>query len=174
MTNPRAIRDRQHAIGILTQLLNIRLNPTLTHLTDQLDQLDGYPTTASGTDHQPRGTNTLTPTEAAASARLGDLEARTRYRPGPSIILDDLNEYLVMAHTGITRALDLCEQHAPNTVTATDLDRLRCIGTGNAEGATCTQWAVKAGRCIDCAETWRLAERAHTRRLRYHETPKSA
>lgn len=96
-----------------------------------------------------RSTAELTPTEAAAHSALGDIKpAGDKYKPGPLRKAERIAHCIERATACITEAIiiaDSAERIAPD-------ERQRCIGTGDATGSTCTQWAAtgKGGRCIDC------------------------
>lgn len=151
--NPRALKARHHAVNLLTQLLAIRIPPTIDTLTNILDhQLDGYPPTASGADTGPRGHPELTATENVANHRLGDLEDRLIrgkqvYHPGPANVLYDLDELLGIIHRAATDILELCDQHGPTTQHTIPLCDGRGLEGFDRWGTACTLPATKAGLC---------------------------
>lgn len=149
MTTPKTVTKRAHALQLNAQLLALRCAgiPAVVELAD------GYPSTASGADTGPHGTSELTPTERAAHARLGDIAASSgqRYRPGMVTRLADLDELIHGANDLLMRAMAIVD--AMGTGYAVDYTHLRCIGTGDEEGAACHQWQDprrKDGRCTDC------------------------
>ncbi len=165
MTNPRAIRDRHHAVNLLTQVIAARIHPTLDRLTTQLAHLDGYPPTASGVDNGPRARNELTPTEAVAHHRLGwpeenidydndgnvelddDGNPRRGYKPGPSAVLYDLDELLGIIHRAATDILELCDRHTPATTQPVPICDGRGLDGFDQWGEACHDPADKAGLC---------------------------
>jgi hypothetical protein len=145
MTNPRAIRKLAQANNILAQLAQTRINPTLHALQDLLNNLDGYPTTASGADHQGgRGNDETSRTERTALTRIGNTH------PGPTTTLLELYDWLKTANHALTAALNLCDQHTPHTHTPPP----RCDGRGlegyEHWGEPCNRTADKAGLCHAC------------------------
>jgi hypothetical protein len=199
-------------------LLLDRLGVFYTLVRAELDDLDGYPSTASGSD-KGRGSNfsTTTPTERVVLARLGDLTyvpskipGRRGYwvgENGPAADEADFEQHVQDAVRALTtavavgpelerdwldgcrmalaKALEVCDRYAP-VFTEADWDRARCLGTGDAKGAKCDQYADvqldghghpkpgQDGRCIDCRRSVGLAEDAQRKRKKYHEVRRTA
>jgi hypothetical protein len=130
-------------------LLQARIPVTVDAIRSELGNLDGYPTTASGSDQGPRSKGTISkPTERIAVTRL--LE-RDDGRQGPAADLDDLWNYTHTALTLVLRGDDdslhaalvavhcahkICDRHQAPADPRTPRN-LRCSGTGGAAGATC-------------------------------------
>jgi hypothetical protein len=149
VTHPRAIRNQLHAVNLLNGLINIRLPDTINALTARLNQHDGYPSTASGSDSGPRGTSELTPTEAAAHRRLGDAESLHgfKYKPGPTATLYDIDELLGILHRAATQLLDICDTRGPRPTTTIPTCDGRGIEGFDQWGEACDRTADKAGMC---------------------------
>lgn len=163
--NDRELAKLAHGTALHAQLVDVGIANALAAIKARLDDLDGYPATASGADTGPRGSSDTSSTERVTLARLGDLK-----RPGVVQLRDDLEERLLIACTAVREALAIMDRFtgaAP--LTPAERHRLRCIGTGDAEGAGCGQWAVIDGRCIDCNRTIK----AERERKRYHQNNSS-
>jgi hypothetical protein len=143
-----------------------RIHTTCTELNNRLHNLDSYPPTASGAnpDRITGGGTAYSPVEQTVIARL---EGNYDRDPGGRLIRDngklvhingpqaDLEELADLANT-LLHIVNLlhrkCDQ-VTGKVTRADIDRLRCKGTGDADGATCTQLYDPRrtdGRCVDC------------------------
>jgi hypothetical protein len=198
---PRTIRDQLTTLTHRTMTLRARLNPTLEHLAGQLTLFDGYPTTASGADSQPGGQRTIAvkhwdhgteaidhvPVTSVEDAAIRRIDKTGDFTNGPQAALDELADYLTTANKALDVLIRECERHTPG-LTASDIDRLRCIGTGEPDGATCTQIhtprrvndiTVDDGRCIRCGPIWdkRETERkreSDERRARRHKNKNAA
>lgn len=183
MTTPRDINQAMTLHTHLTTLARMRLPAAIIQITRETGELDGYPTVASGADTGRGGHTEDSIVDRTVQARL----ARNRTDSvalGPTAKLDELMDFIVTANRALDLLVKECDRHAPG-LTRTDVDRLRCIGTGNPDGATCTQIAtprphpngnsslVDDGRCIDCgrahdAEERRRREESNARRIRKH------
>ena len=173
-TTPATIRKQITKLAELTDVVRARIDPTLQHLAGQLSILDGYPTTASGADRQPGGQRTIlvdgdhVPVTGVEAVALRRLEHTGSFARGPIAALDELDEYLTTAITALGVVIRECERHT--AIFGADMSRHRCIGTGDAQGATCTQIAcprphidgsgqtVNDHRCLDCGRTFDRAE----------------
>lgn len=145
MTNPRHVTTDIARAAVLLEIVRTRAPSAIRAITLNLSDLDGYPTTASGADRGPGGGTVSSSTERAALARLHDR--------GPTSDLDELHDCIRTARHALDLALGVIDRVMPAALTTVDLRRLRCIGTGDAAGSTCEQWADptrRDGRCVDC------------------------
>lgn len=188
MTTPAQIRKQIATLQLQTITLATALPLALDHLRLKLDTIDGYPTTASGANINTggHGDTEHTSTEAAALARIHTNNDNNAI--GAQAVLDELADYLNASILGAKHALNIAHKHAAGH-THTDRHRLRCKGTTDAEGATCTQWAcprpdghggvINDDRCLDCGNTvdkrevQRRAE-SDARRARRHRKESAA
>ena len=152
MTTTKQIRTRCFNLRTLAADIAQRLPSAHRQLEDTLYLLDGYPATASGSDTNTHSHGELTSVEAAANARLGDLDARFHvYTPGPTQKLQRIDGLVNRATTALEELLTLADNNLPTEAR----EHLRCIGTGDHEGAACTSWASTSrddGRCDDCGQ----------------------
>jgi hypothetical protein len=158
MTTPRRIRDSLTEVAHLVALLRDRLHPALVALRRELDDIDGFPSSASGADRQRGGTAELTSVEAAAHARLGDLAGQRRM--GASTKLDAIGNTLAGVTAELRRLLSMLDGMTPVQIEYT---RVRCIGdTGEPHSylwvnATCENVAEpieasRLGLCVSCRQ----------------------
>jgi hypothetical protein len=171
MTTARTILTRVRAASIGVSTLTQRVDAALANIKAERDALDGFKSTASGADVGPRGNSNTSSTERAAIARLSGKGEWTEVTT-PYEVFGDLT-------TALTHIIDLIHNecnHWTKTRTLEEeavLNSLRCIGTGNPDGSTCTQFATDArsdGRCLDCGPKWdaaKKADKARRERLRY-------
>lgn len=122
-------------------LASLRANSTtaITNIRARIHQQTPYPP-SSGSDirvHTSLG-------DSIVERTLGQTEALTEH-------IDDIDEHINALFDVIRNAHKLCRPWI-NQLDYTDLDKQRCIGTGDGQGAPCTQWAApdKHGRCLDC------------------------
>jgi hypothetical protein len=171
----------------LAAVIAAKLTPALAHLSNELDALDGYPATASGADTGPRGTgptNTatdphddtdpgpipvpVTAVESIVFRRLQDAN-HARHR-GATTNLETIAD---LAHTyrHITRLLLVELENNAGTVTAADLEALRCKGWGGklkCPDAAFADARRTDNRCLNCgpAEDTRKMREEQLRRDR--------
>ena len=124
MTTPRRIKESLSEVVQLVHALRDKLPSALVALRRDLDDLDGYPATASGADRQPGGTAELTSVEAAAHARLGDLAGHQR-RMGASRKLDTIGTALTSIVAELHRLLALMDGVGKVNI---DYAKARCVG----------------------------------------------
>jgi len=170
VTTPRDINQAMTLHSHLTTLARMRLPAAVIQITRETGELDGYPSIASGADTGRGGHSEDSVVDRTVQARLARNKADS-VALGPTAKLDELLDLLVTANRALDLLVKECDRHAPG-LTRSDIDRLRCIGTGNPDGATCTQIAtprphpngngslIDDGRCLDCGRTHDAEERA--------------
>lgn len=144
MTNPRQLTRRHDDITATYRAITDRLPRAIKALRDRTGSLDGFPTSASGSDSGPGGHTTTSITEATAIARL---EGHNN-RPGPVELVMRLNSAFVDAHDSLIHALTIIDQLVPRD----SAESVRCVGDGTASGVGCTNVATgrHKGMCIAC------------------------
>lgn len=158
MTTPRRIRDSLTEVVHLVAILRDRLQPALTQLRRELDDIDGFPSSASGADRQRSGTAELTSVEAAAHARLGDLAGQRRM--GASTKLDAIGNTLAGVTAELRRLLAMLDGM---TSVPVEYAKVRCIGdTGEphshlwvrpeCENIAEPQESSRLGLCVSCRQ----------------------
>jgi hypothetical protein len=187
MTISDRIRIDVRAARLLAPVIEAKLPPALAHLDDELDALDGYPATASGADTGPRGGGptirvadvndeddpgvvpvAVTSVEACVFQRLEDgTHARRR---GAVANLDRIAD-LAQTLRHVSKLLLVELENNAGTVTAADLEALRCKGWGGKLKCPHTAFADARrtdNRCLSCgpAEDERRAREHQQRRLR--------
>jgi len=173
---PRQIRQALTTQYILTHALRPRYQPILDRLTQEQDALDGYATTASGSDKGRSGKSTSSRTENNALDRLEG-------RISPTHALEEGLD-LALTAVLIMRLLHTwCDTHSTQ-LTPTDLNRLRCLNWRKDDHNSCGNIAtprrhnnttIDDGRCLDCGkEADRLndqrADESNARRHRRYAT----
>ena len=177
----RAIHQQITLLALNVQDIRLRYGPAIDQIRHESDALDGYPSIASGAD-------TGRPSHSEDSIVLRTVQARTaRNRTdtravGPTAKLDELLDLMQATNHAASLVIKELNRHAAH-LTRSDIDRLRCIGTGGPDGATCTQIRAPRrdengtlrddGRCIDCGRTHdteerRKREESDARRVRRH------
>lgn len=189
---------RARTVATLADLLANRLPDTSRVIAATLAAHDGYPSSASGADAGPRSRGGISrPTERHALARHGDPWPGGHSGPSHDAativdltthalrwVLDaariatgrtDVDDLLNQALAALREAHVICDRHQP-PADPRHTTNLRCIGTGDATGATCQQMAdyrignngialnTGDGRCIDCRQT--VARRKDAERKR--------
>lgn len=155
---PHRINGDIKVAQLLLTALAARIDDTLRTITAHLDTLDGWPAGGNG---GPSGTRASSTTEAAALRRIG---------PTGTDPLDELGDWTATLVRALRGAHEQCDRWAPK-LTENELRRLRCVGTGDADGAQCTNWADTVartdGRCHECGPRVdrRKAEDAKRKRL---------
>jgi hypothetical protein len=157
MNHAKRIREQAAAIAALTMQVRDRLPAAIEQLRRELDELDGYPSTASGADRQRGGTAELTSVEAAAHARLGDLSG-TRPRLGASSKLEHIESTLGSVAAELGKVLGILDALV---VAPVDPKKYRCIGdTGEPhsyrwcrpECSNIQEVQSRHGLCVSCRQ----------------------
>jgi hypothetical protein len=174
---------------MLAPVIQAKLPPALAHLDDELDALDGYPITASGADTGPRGGGptirvadendeddpgpvpiAVTSVEACVFQRLED--GNHARRRGAVANLDRIAD-LAQTLRHVSNLLLVELENNAGTVTAADLEALRCKGWGGKLKCPDGSFADARrsdNRCLACgpAEDERRQRESDLRRARRH------
>jgi hypothetical protein len=158
MTHPRQLRNQIHALGEMHANITHRLAGFIAATHAALEQHDGYPTTASGSDTGggTTGRSTDSSTERAVFGRLGHGN-----HAGPVRARDDVVDFLQSAVVAYDNVLKIFDEYVTR-LTDEDKRRMRCTGDGTPDGAVCDSWAEpgRRGMCIRCYTRSRRATSA--------------
>jgi hypothetical protein len=153
------IASNVHTARLLATVLNTRLETTLQHLTMYADSIDGFPTTASGSDSGPgtRNIETSSTERAVLNRSESDNDGQWDRRP-----IAALHEGADLANTLLRTSrmlLAWCDTHNTTRISASELDTLRCINWRREERTSCGNFAtprrhnnqtIDDGRCLKC------------------------
>jgi hypothetical protein len=108
-------RTRLHALGELTRDAQARVPTGVTALHQQARECDGYPSTASASGEQQRGSGELNAVEAAAHRLLGDIIPHRdgRMRPGPLPKLERIAHLIGVASAAIHELITIADNVNP-------------------------------------------------------------
>lgn len=165
----QTIANRHRGLTREWHAITDRLPRTLAAIAQAATLHDGYPSTASGADTGPHGHSDTSSTERAVLHRLHEPDDPKK-RPGPIVDAWQIDDFLQSIETALRNIHAICDRHT-QPLTPADLERLRCIGTGDHEGASCTQYADpnrRDGRCTRCGPTHDRTQKANYDRRRYH------
>jgi hypothetical protein len=158
MTPSDAISSNIRTARIHLTILQARLQPTLTALELTAHHLDGYPTTASGSDNGPPGNNTTSSVERAVIARC-DTDPEGHWNRNPVAALTEGHDLARTLLAVLGLLTDWCDTHAGTRLTATELDQLRCQNWRRDDPHSCGNFAtprrhnnqtIDDRRCLAC------------------------
>jgi hypothetical protein len=158
MTPADAILRDTHTAQLLTITLRARLHPTLRALELAADNLDGYPTTASGSDNGPPGTSDTSSVERAVIAR-SDTDPPGHWNRNPIAALTEGHDLSHALLATLNLLMDWCDTHAGTRLTASELDTLRCTNWRRDAPHSCGNFAtprrhnnqtIDDHRCLGC------------------------
>ena len=166
----RNVQREMRTAATLAILLPDRVASAIRELHDHADTMDGYPSTASGADTGITSASTSSSTERAALDRMaGRLLRRSdgtmERLSGPTADLEEIAD-LVGCLVHVVGMLHRKCDAIGGGVTKADVSRLRCVGTGDVDGAACGQLfdpTRSDGRCIDCGRNIDTAKRRERR-----------
>lgn len=164
MSIASTIANRHRGLTRDWHILAARIPRTLTAILREASDHDGYKHTASGADTGPHSHSDTSSTEAAVLHRL-----ETGSGSGPVEDAWEIDDYLRSIDVALRNIARICDKHG-TPLTPSDLERLRCIGTGTPDGAVCTDYADpnrRDGRCTRCGPSYDRAQKANYDRRRY-------
>ena len=145
MSTPRRITAQLSALDRMLENVTKQSTPALAAIKLRTQDNDGYPSTASGSDNGPTGTNTHSSVERAVERRLGATESKT----GPVTDLEDVSDFLAAAALAFDNCIKILGRYSTG-LSDSERSALRCIGDDTPDGAACERWATRKGLCDAC------------------------